>query len=273
VLTLPECKLVFLCGPVASGKTFLIKTWLARDNRHVVFDGSGEFMGDPEHEQIWANPKALHARLRANPYFYKIAYQPGLDREEDFAWVLKAMWWIEQPKLLVCDEFHEICPVEYRPPEVEMMLRFARHDKLGFVGASQRIADVNKLYTSACRLVILFQTNEARDLEAAEDRWGCGRQLEALRPLLHDDVTGVTRQVPQCLVIEKGQRPYVYDFQTESRVESAREREGNRESPEQRGSPGGTGEIDSSEDAISEAPDAGSGDRGLADDSLGDITK
>lgn len=214
MLLLPECKMTFVCGPVASGKTHLIKQWLATDNRHVIFDGSGEFLDDEAREQIWANPRALYERVKANPYFYRLVYQPGIDREDDFAWVLKALWWIEHPKLLVCDEFHEICPVEYKSAEVEMMLRFARHDKLGFVGASQRIADVNKLYTSACRMVVLFHTQEARDLDAIESRWRCAGMVESLRPLLHDDVSGVTQQIPQCVVVEKGRKPYVYDFQT-----------------------------------------------------------
>ncbi len=216
MLTLPDCKMTFVCGPVASGKTHLLKRWLATDNHHVIFDGSGEFLDDDDRQTIWASPKELYDRLKENPYYFRIVYQPGLHREEDFGWVLKAMWWIDQPKLLVCDEFHEICPVEYKSEEVEMMLRFARHDKLGFVGASQRIADVNRLYTSACRMVVLFQTNEARDLEAIEQRWRCSRMVEELRPLLHDDVSKVTTQIPQCVVILKGQKPYVYDFKTES---------------------------------------------------------
>lgn len=213
MLLLPDCKMTFICGPVASGKTYLIRDWIAKDNHHVIFDGTGEFLDD-EREQIWANPKALYERIKANPYCYRIVYQPGIHREEDFAWVLKAMWWIDQPKLLVCDEFHEICPVSYKTDEVEMMLRFARHDKLGFVGASQRIADVNRLYTSACRMVVLFQTNEARDLEAIDERWRCARMVQELRPLLHDEIGNVTRQIPQALVIEKGHQPYVYDFST-----------------------------------------------------------
>lgn len=210
--------MTFVCGPVASGKTHLLKTWLARDNRHVIFDGSGEFLDDVDREQIWANPKALYDRIKANPYYYRLVYQPGVDREGDFNHVVNALWWIEVPKLLVCDEFHEICPVEYKTPVVERMLRFARHDKLGFVGASQRIADVNKLYTSACRMVVLFQTNESRDLEAIDQRWRCGKTVEALRPLLHDDASGTTKQIPQCVVIEKGAKPKIYDFKSETYV-------------------------------------------------------
>jgi hypothetical protein len=208
--------MTFVCGPVASGKTYLIQQWLARDNRHVVFDSTGEYMEDGNHEEIWANPRALHERIKANPYFYRIVYVPGRDREQDFQHVLNVLWWKDTPKLLVCDEVADICPVEGVSDDMEMLLRFARKDKLGFLGASQRIADVHKLYTGGCRMVVLFQTSEVRDLDAAEDRWHCGEMLENLRPLLHDDMSGVTHQVPQCVVIEKGRAPYIYDFATES---------------------------------------------------------
>ncbi len=247
MLLLPDVKMTFICGPVASGKTYLIREWISRDNHHVIFDGTGEFLDD-EREQIWASPRALYERIKSNPYCYRIVYQPGIHREEDFAWVLKAMWWIDQPKLLVCDEFHEICPVSYKTDEVEMMLRFARHDKLGFVGASQRIADVNRLYTSACRMVVLFQTNEARDLEAIEERWRCARMVQELRPLLHDEIGNVTKQIPQALIIEKGHRPYVYDFQTGRAITTEdNEEKGGRESPEQLSSSGTLGDDEGSD--------------------------
>src|SRR5271154_3569186 len=130
-LTLPNCKLTFVCGPVASGKTFLIKEWLKADNRHVSFDSTGE-TGDEQSEQIWGNPLALHERITENPYYYRLVYVPGLDRREDFRHVLNVLWWKETPKLLVCDEVADLCPVEYDSPEMEMLLRFARKVNCGF---------------------------------------------------------------------------------------------------------------------------------------------
>jgi hypothetical protein len=252
VLTLPNCKMTFVCGPVASGKTHLIKRWLERDNRHVVFDGTGEFLEDRARDEIWGNPAALYDRIRANPYYFRMVYQPGRDRTADFKYVLHALWWIDTPKLFVCDEFHEICPVSSKNDEVDMMLRYARHDKLGFVGASQRIADVHKLYTSGCRMVVLFNTHEARDLDAIEDRWRCAYDVERLRPLLHDDDSGVTRQIPQAVVIEKGKAPYIYDFQTESisgvlGSESPAAMESESDSKDDAGEISGTGDSGESE--------------------------
>lgn len=224
MLFLPECQNVFVCGPVASGKTHLIKQWIRPDNRHVIFDGTGEFLDD-QREMIWANPRQLWERLKTNPYFFRVVYQPGRNRTEDFSHVLNCLWWMNQQKLLICDEFHEICPVDSMSDDVEMMLRYARHNRLGFVGASQRIADVHKLFTSGCRMTVLFWTQEARDLGAIEDRWRCANMVENLRPLLHNDVTGETKQIPQCVVCVKGQKPFVYDFASESSVNPQREPE------------------------------------------------
>jgi hypothetical protein len=215
-LVLPDCKMTFVCGPVASGKTHLIKQWIAKDNRHVVFDSTGEYMDDGEHEEIWANPRSLHDRVRANPYYFRIVYVPGRVRQDDFTHVVNVLWWMHTPKLLVCDEVADICPVDSLDENIEMLLRFARKDKMGFLTASQRIADVHKLFTGGCRMVILFQTHEARDLDAIDSRWGCADMVEELRPLLYDDVAEETRQIPQCVVIEKGKKPYVYDFANEA---------------------------------------------------------
>lgn len=218
MLVLPDCKMTFVCGPVASGKTWLIKKWISTINRYVAFDSTGEYSGEGC-EEIWHNPAALHLRLKSKPYYYRIVYVPGRDRESDFEHVSNAIWWRkEASRLLVCDEVADICPVDYLDGNIEMILRFTRKAKLGFLAASQRIADVHKLFTGGCRMVVLYQTNEARDLEAIDARWRCAEMVENLRPLIYDDDTGVTQQIPQCVVIEKGKKPYVYDFQTESRI-------------------------------------------------------
>lgn len=223
-LILPDCKMTFVCGPVASGKTFLIKKWIQPDNRHVVFDSTGEYMNEDTgdgREEIWRNPRALYERIKANPYYYRIVYVPGRDRQEDFRHVVNVLWWIQASKLLVCDEVADICPVESLDENIEMLLRFARKNKMGFLTASQRIADVHKLFTGGCRMVVLYQTHEARDLDAIDARWRCANEVENLRPLLYDDDSETVLQIPQCLVIEKGKKPYVYDFATDSQASPA----------------------------------------------------
>jgi len=228
MIELGQCEITSVFGPMASGKTYLIeKGWLPTQNRYVRFDVTGESIDIPGIEHIWKNPRQLYERLRQNPYYFRIAYHPGTNIQEDFYYVVKCLWRIDVYKLIVCDEFHEVCPVSETPKFVQTMMRYARHDRLAVIGASQRIADVHKLFTSGSRKVIIFWTQEARDLIAVRERWGgdAEEMVANLRPLLYNDRTKEVRQIPQCLVIEKGSPPKVYDFQTGSYT-TGRERQG-----------------------------------------------
>jgi hypothetical protein len=217
MIELGQCEITSVFGPMASGKTYLIeKIWLPTQNRYVRFDATGESMEDPEVEHIWKSPRQLYDRLTANPYYFRIAYHPGTNIQEDFYWVVRCLWRLDAYKLLVCDEFHEVCNVNQTPLFVQSMMRYARHDHLAVIGASQRIADVHKLFTSGSRKVVIFYSQEARDLLAVRERWGAEaeKKVARLRPLLYDDRSKNVRQVPQCLVIEKGSPPKIYDFAT-----------------------------------------------------------
>jgi hypothetical protein len=205
---------------MASGKTFLIGQWLKSITRYVRFDSTGETLDDASVTHIWKSPKALYEKLLENPYYFRIAYHPGTNLQEDFFWVVKCLWRLDVYKTLVCDEFHEVCSVNETPKFVQTMMRYARHNRLAVIGASQRIADVHKLFTSGSRKVVIFYSQEARDYAAVQDRWGreAADMMMELRPLLYDDQTKNTRQVPQCLVIAKGAPIRVYDFAKDAYV-------------------------------------------------------
>lgn len=217
MIELGECEITAVFGPMASGKTYLIeKGWLPAQNRYIRFDSTGESLDDPQVEHIWKSPRMLYERLNQNPYFFRIAYHPGTSIQEDFYWVVRCLWRLDVYKLLVCDEFHEVCNVSETPKFVQTMMRYARHNHLAVIGASQRIADVHKLFTSGARKVVIFFSQEARDLLAVRDRWGSEAEemVANLRPLLYDDRTKNVRQVPQALVITKGAPLKIYDFAT-----------------------------------------------------------
>jgi hypothetical protein len=216
-----KCEIIGVFGPMASGKTYLINQILERGNRYVRFDATGETCDDPGVEHIWQSPAELYRRICARPYYFRIAYHPGEEIEEDFRWCLKVLWKRKEIyKTLACDEFHEVCSVNETPKYVKTMLRYARHAHLGMIGASQRLADVHKLFTAGCRLVVLYRSDEARDIIAVKDRWGseAADVFCNLRPLIHNDVTHVTEQVPQCLVIARGKKFRVYDFKVNGYV-------------------------------------------------------
>lgn len=262
MIELGECEITAVIGPMASGKTYLIEhDWLPALNRYVRFDATGESMEDANVEHIWRNPRALYERLEKNPYHFQIAYHPGTNIQEDFYWCVKCLWRLDVYKTIICDEFHEVCSVSETPKFVQTMMRYARHNHLAVIGASQRLADVHKLFTSGARKVVIFFTQEARDLLAVRDRWGgeAEEMVANLRPLLYDDRTKVVRQIPQALVIEKGSQPKIYDFSSgtyvsgNSRSEDSGEADSDlsREGAEDNASPGGEGDSILPEDSDS----------------------
>lgn len=222
------CEITSAFGPPASGKTHLINQWVKTQNRYVRFDVTGEALDDPTVEHIWYNPKALWERLQRNPFYFRIAYHPGPELDLDFEYALRILWRVKTFKLIVCDEMHEICSVHDTPKYMQTAIRYARHNHLAIIGASQRIADVSKLFTTACRTVVLFWTQEARDYDAIQDRWGTliADTVINLRPLVYDDVKKVTKQIPQCVIIKKSGEKQVYDFKTGQTTNIRNERTG-----------------------------------------------
>lgn len=216
MIDLGPCEISGAFGPMASGKTYLLNQWVKTQNRYVRFDVTGETCDDPTVEHIWCSPRMLLDRLKANPFYFRIAYHPGPELELDFYYAVKALWKQPTYKLIVCDEMHEVCSVNNTPKYVQTMMRYARHNHLAFIGASQRIADVSKLFTTGCRTIVLFWTQEARDYDAIRDRWGTqiADEVINLRPLVYDDVKKLTKQIPQCVVIKKSGEKQVYDFAT-----------------------------------------------------------
>src|SRR5271157_3950498 len=208
-------------GPVASGKTNLMREWLTRENRYVRFDYVGDTWreADTTVEHINSLPKFVD-RLEKNPYYFKIAYHPGKQVMEHYLWVQRALWILNTPRWLAVDEYHKICPqTPLLDEDVEYSLRFARHNQLGIIGMSQRPQDVHKLFVSSCRLCVVFMSQEENYLNACAGHWGSdvADAVSQLRPLIYDDTTGVVQQKQQCVVITRDGRPAtVYDFATDS---------------------------------------------------------
>lgn len=208
-------ELTFLCGPVASGKTYLAKQWYATQKRVVVFDTSAEY-DDLPGEHVWQSPRkfaGLMEQADESGEEYHIVYHPGSDANLGFEWVIRAMWQPLEPRVLIVEEVHEFMNPSYEHEHMRIVSKYARKRNLGFVGISQRIADTHRNFTSACRRTILFYTQEARDLDAIAERWGEGAadSVRALRPLVYRDGAGSVEQTPQALMIERGQAPMVID--------------------------------------------------------------
>ena len=211
---------VGIFGPVCSGKTNLLNVWLQTENRYVRFDYTGETINGPADVEHFHDPLHLLDRLEQNPFYFRIAYHPGKNVMEHYRWCQRALWVFDTPRWLVMDEFHRVCPQGPRLDEdVETALRLARHNQLGIIGASQRPQDVAKLFVDSCRMCVVYRSQEENFLNACAGHWGndVADSVEALRPLIYDDVAKITKQVPQCVVITRdGQTARVYDFATDT---------------------------------------------------------
>lgn len=195
---------VFLCGPVSSGKTWLLEQWIGGMERSVTIDATGAFIARSDFDHITGAPRELCDRLEENEHYYRIAYHP-LDMKQDFEWVTQAMWQLKLSRWLIVDEVQRVLGDSIQGAG-ELVCQLARHNLLGFIGAAQRIADVNKGFTSSCRMVILFQTSEVRDIIAVGDRWGreMANTVQDLQPCIYDDNTKEVKQTPECVVWVRG---------------------------------------------------------------------
>jgi len=205
---LKDAELAAVIGPVASGKTFLLKKWLSGLPRVAVFDPTGEYDDIPA-EHFWGTPKAFVEYLEKNPNRFMAVYHPGENLEEGFEWVASAMWQLSEPRFLFIEEIHELISPWNRHPKMKLIMKYCRKRLLGVVGSTQRLADLHKDFTSASRLSVIFHTNEPRDLDSIRERWGAEAEqtVNELRPLVYDDVNGTTSQTPEALVFVRGSAP------------------------------------------------------------------
>lgn len=220
MIKLTESTNAFFCGPVRSGKTFLLRKLLAEHNRYVRFDYTGETMkeGDATVEHFY-KPLPLLERLEKNPFYFRIAYHPGKNVMEHYKWCQRAIWQFDTPRLLAIDEVHRVFPQGPKLDEdAETAIRLARHNQLALIGASQRPQDVIKIYIDSCDLCVIYRSQEENFLNACAGHWGSevADAVETMRPLIYRDVTKKVIQVPQCVVIVRDGNPArLYDFKTD----------------------------------------------------------
>lgn len=212
---LPECYTVFVAGPVSSGKTHLLRQWANMKERVLIHDVAADYLSN-DFEHIWSNRsnqaasvRILADRLKQNPHYFRISYHVNNFNsetiQEDFFYQYACIWMLSKPRWFFIEECHEVCGLAVAPG-MENILRYSRHNLLGVVAASQRIADVSPLLRSSARMVVLFHTKEFRDLIAIRERWGSEVEnaVKNLRPCIFNDDTKVCEQEPECVVYLKG---------------------------------------------------------------------
>jgi hypothetical protein len=202
-------QVVFVAGPVASGKTYLLQKWAERESHVLLLDNAGDHIDNPNFDHIWGNPRSLVERLDRDDVSsgFRVAYHPTASVEEGFDWCMSAVWQLDMPRFFFIDEMWELMSPQFQHPKMKVINKYARKaNALGVIGSTQRLSDVHKDFTSAARMSILFQTSEANDIGAIRDRWGRDVEdaLRGLRPLLYSDETGQVQQTPQAVLIKRG---------------------------------------------------------------------
>jgi len=216
---IPGCETILLLGPVSSGKTWLARQWLASapivSERSITIDTAAQFM-DGSYFHSWGNPKLLCERVRDNPFYFRCVYHPAGDAlDEEFYWMSNAIWMVDNPRFFIIEECHEFAGIYKTHPMMKTMLRYSRHrDRLGLICTSQRAAEVSTALTDACRMAIIFNTDQSQNQDAICRRFGpiTVKDITGLRPCIYNDVSKVCEQHPQCIVWLRGQGFKVYDL-------------------------------------------------------------
>lgn len=203
-------QVVFVGGPVASGKTYLLQRWFERMTHALLFDSAGDHIENPGAEHIWGSPRQLAERLGQDETSsgYRIVYHPSADIQEGFHWTFAAMWQRPEPRWFILEEVHELMSPWVQHPDMKTLNKYARKaGSLGVIGSTQRLADVHKDFTSAARMSVLFHSEEANDIRAIGDRWGQDVEdaVRGLRPLQYSDADSIVSETPQAVVHRRGQ--------------------------------------------------------------------
>lgn len=210
-IELQQASNMAIFGATASGKTYLMKQMMKPYRRVLWFDTTFEIETSETDYEHYFNLKDLKNRLITGESFYRIAYHPtSPDIESEFD-LLSRLYWLQSfPRWLVVDECHEMNNSQTLKPQ----LKYARKRGLGIILASQRIYDVKPHLRTNARSVVLFYAHEERDLIAISSSYGesVAQAVSQLRPLIHDDVTGITKQTPQAVVYRRGQPIEIVDL-------------------------------------------------------------
>lgn len=204
MIELQEASTMLFFGPTSSGKTFLMRSLMRPYRRVLWFDTTYEIDdSDREFEHIYNLP-TLVSRLTEGSSVHKIAYHPiTADVEKEMDLVSRFYWHEEFSRWFVLDEVHEFNNSQTLKPQ----MKYGRKRLLGILAASQRICDVKPHVRTNARAVVLFYTNEARDIDAIAASYGdnTAEAVTNLRPLIYNDATKVVTQKPQCVLYKRGQ--------------------------------------------------------------------
>lgn len=160
---------VLIIGMTESGKTELAKHLLRTlIPRYVVYDCIGNFT---------ALPGAYYYTDLASINWQndKIVFQPFRtpDNEDTLEAICKLALERGQNRMFVCDELHGYQSFAHGgvPEMLNKLVKQGRNWGVGFIGATQRLTDINQtIRTSSKHIFLFFQ--QGKDLELIQESYG-----------------------------------------------------------------------------------------------------
>jgi LuxR family transcriptional regulator, maltose regulon positive regulatory protein len=206
-----DSRLIVLSAPAGSGKTWLLRDWVAEVNQaqNVAWVSVERQEHDPT--RFWFSVvEALRGTSAGSAAVSEMEPTPGLDGEGVVRRLADELRSLQRPLLLVIDDLHELCPASRRQLEsffslAPPRLRFALATRSDLPAGLHRLrleGEVNELRADDLRFSIdearaLFQAAgvslSKETLEGLHERtegWAAGLRLAALSLADHPDPDG-----------------------------------------------------------------------------------
>ncbi len=165
-----EHPIVLAFGRRSCGKTYLARQIARHQARVVVWDLLGyeyEPMANLYDGDLDGFGRFLDwSRGRT---FAAARYVPAEDVAGEFDGFCRALW-SAGDFLVVVEEAAEVCQASYLPAAFGRVIRQGRHNGLGVLATTQRIAEVSRTLTALADVFVGFSTAEPRDLSALQER-------------------------------------------------------------------------------------------------------
>ncbi|AUG55724.1 helicase HerA domain-containing protein [Thalassospira marina] len=184
-------------GRSGSGKSTLVKKLIAKRKRVIIFDPQDEYK---EVKGVFTVRRIddVRAYIARNwRKSFKVAYVPpannemeALDRLSKLAKLAQIRFFegVDNRQLtLVVEEMHECFPVTTMPKNLSgfgTLCSKGRHYGVELIGASQRIAEVNKRFRGNCSELYILPQQDYVDIKLAAKQLGFVKpeEVQALQP-------------------------------------------------------------------------------------------
>ena len=170
-----------LClGKSGSGKSTLARSWVAKEQRVLIFDPNGE--------DAWAKgavvteDRAELVDLVSKPGRVRICWRGVMTGGEGAFEFANRCAWAGEDMFVVWDEVDRFTDPMKLPPVADNLVQAGRHRGLHIIACSRRPYRMNRTLTALATRMSIFRTTEPRDLRYFGEYVGAAAsQLPTLR--------------------------------------------------------------------------------------------